>query len=66
MEKYKLRFFFEWGGGCLWSGSHVTTSDLGYGPLDTTDTRLPLSAETMRRSMPRSLTRGAVDKSRAR
>jgi hypothetical protein len=47
--KYKLRFFFEWGGGCLWSGNDAATSDFGYGPLDTTDTKLPLSAETVRR-----------------
>jgi hypothetical protein len=48
-EKYKLRFFFEWGGGCLWSGDEAATRDFGYGPLDTADTKLPLSAETVRR-----------------
>jgi hypothetical protein len=47
--KYKLRFFFEWGGGCLWSGNDAVTSDFGYGPFDTTNTKLPLSAETIRR-----------------
>lgn len=48
-EKYKLRFFFEWGGGCLWPGNDVATSAFGDGPLDTSETTLPLSAETLRR-----------------
>jgi hypothetical protein len=47
--KYKLRFFFEWGGGCLWPGDTAATSDFGYGPLDAPDTNLPLSTETVRR-----------------
>jgi hypothetical protein len=46
--KYTLRFFFEWGGGCLWAGNAAASSDYGYGPLDTVDTKLPLSAETVR------------------
>ena len=46
--KYVLRFFFEWGGGCLWSGSEITTQEFGYGPLDVVPTRLPLSARVIR------------------
>jgi hypothetical protein len=47
--KYALRFFFEWGGGCLWAANDDANTDFGYGPLDTADTKLPLSAETVRR-----------------
>jgi hypothetical protein len=47
--KYTLRFFFEWGGGCLWPGNDTAYTDFGYGPLDMADTKLPLSVETIRR-----------------
>jgi hypothetical protein len=48
--KYLLRFFFEWGGGCLWAGNGATFRDLGYGPLDQIiPTSLPLSAKTLER-----------------
>ncbi len=47
--KYRLRFFFEWGGGCLWSDNDDANTDFGYGPLDTPNTKLPLSNETIRR-----------------
>ncbi len=35
MEKYVLRFFFDYGaGGCLWAGDDFTRNQLGYGPVD--------------------------------
>lgn len=36
MEKYKLRFFFEYGGigDCLWSSNDVTYKEFGFGSLD--------------------------------
>jgi hypothetical protein len=46
---YTLRFFFEWGGGCLWAGDAAADTAFGPGPLDTAGSRLPLSAETVRR-----------------
>jgi hypothetical protein len=40
-----LRFFFEWGGGCLWSGNAAAYADFKYGPYDALDPcPLPLSA----------------------
>jgi hypothetical protein len=47
-QVYLLRFFFEWHGGCLWSGNDAATRDFGYGPLDLLDPcLLPLSAATL-------------------
>jgi hypothetical protein len=43
---YVLRFFFEWGGGCLWPGNDAAYREFGYGPLDMTEV-LPLSLETV-------------------
>lgn len=45
--KYVLRFFFEWGGGCLWPGNDAAYQDLKLGPYDLLDScPLPLSAAT--------------------
>jgi hypothetical protein len=36
-QKYKLRFFFDYGaGGCLWAENDVTRQDFGFGPIDET------------------------------
>jgi hypothetical protein len=48
-EKYKLRFFLEWGDGCLWAGDDAAQAEFGYGPLDTEDGTLPLSPQTWAR-----------------
>jgi hypothetical protein len=49
-EKYTVRFFFEWGGGCLWAGNDATRRDFDLGPYDLLDPcPLPLSAATLRR-----------------
>jgi hypothetical protein len=46
--KYILRFFFEWGGGCLWTGNEPAKQDFGYGPLDLLEPcPLALSAATL-------------------
>ncbi len=48
--KYVLRFFFEWGGGCLWPGNEDAYQDLGLGPYDLLDPcPLPLSVATLER-----------------
>jgi hypothetical protein len=47
---YVLRYFFEWGGGCLWPGDAAAYRDLGQGPLDLREPcPLPLSPQTLRR-----------------
>jgi hypothetical protein len=47
--EYALRFFVEWGGGCLWPNNDAAHREFGSGPLDKPDTRLPLTPETVRR-----------------
>src|SRR5438132_2929084 len=48
--KYTLRFFFEWGGGCLWPGNDAAYRDFAFGPYDLLrPCPLPLSAETLER-----------------
>ena len=32
--KYRVRFFLEWGGGCLWPADAAARDSLGVGPLD--------------------------------
>jgi len=47
---YVLRFFFEWGGGCLWPGNDAARRDLDLGPYDLLDPcPVPLSPTTRRR-----------------
>ena len=47
---YELRFFCEWGGGCLWPGNDAVRHDFGLGPYDLLDPcPLPLSAATRER-----------------
>jgi hypothetical protein len=49
-SKYVLRFFFEWGGGCLWAGNDAARRDLDYGPYDYDEPcPLPLSPATIAR-----------------
>lgn len=31
---YELRYFFEWGGGCLWPGDDASHRDFDLGPYD--------------------------------
>jgi hypothetical protein len=46
--KYVLRFFFEWGGGCLWPGNDAAYRDLELGPYDLLDPcPLPLTGSTL-------------------
>lgn len=41
---YELRYFFEWGGGCLWPGDDAARRDFDLGPYDLLDPcPLPLS-----------------------
>ena len=40
---YQLRFFFDWGAGCLWAGDKATTDRFGYGPLESPPSPLPIS-----------------------
>jgi hypothetical protein len=48
--KYILRFFYEWGGGCLWAGNEAARHAFGYGPYDVgDDCPLPLSPEVLER-----------------
>lgn len=42
MQRYKIRFFFEYGGDCFWGGDDATVERYGY-PIEPTD--LPLPAE---------------------
>ena len=44
MSTYKLRFFFEWGGYCLWSANDEARNKYGY-PIE--PSKLPLSKETL-------------------
>ncbi len=54
--KYVLRFFCEWGGGCLWPGNDAAYDDLDLGPYDLLDPcPLPLSTGVLNRC--RELTR---------
>ena len=47
---YALRFFCEWGAGCLWPGNDATYRDFDLGPYDALDPcPLPLSAEALKR-----------------
>ena len=47
---YKLRFFFEWGGGCLWPGNDAARWDFDFGPFDLLEPcPLPLSAAVRER-----------------
>jgi hypothetical protein len=48
--KYVLRFFLEWGGGCLWPGNDMAYRELGLGPYDLLEpSPLTLSAATLER-----------------
>lgn len=48
--KYVLRFFCEWGAGCLWSGNDAAYHDFGIGPYDLLEPcPLPLTMEILRR-----------------
>ena len=48
--RYVLRFFFEWGGGCLWPDCDESRRVFDLGPYDVLDPcPLPLSAETLER-----------------
>jgi hypothetical protein len=45
---YQIRYFFEWGGGCLWAGNDAANRDFGYGPFDVAKPcPLPLSDQTI-------------------
>jgi hypothetical protein len=47
---YLLRFFCEWGAGCLWPGNDAAYRDFYLGPYDVLEPcPLPLSADTLRR-----------------
>ncbi len=46
--RYVIRFFCEWGAGCLWPGSDAAYRDFGLGPYDVLDPcPFPLSAEVL-------------------
>ena len=46
--KYAVRFFFEWGGGCLWAGNDAARQAFDHGPYDVGDNcPLPLSPEIL-------------------
>jgi hypothetical protein len=47
--KYQLRYFFEWGGGCLWPGNDAAYHQFGLGPYDVSPCPLPLSVESLTR-----------------
>ncbi len=45
---YILRYFFEWGGGCLWPHNDAVRADFDLGPYDLGDhSPLPLSPEIL-------------------
>ena len=44
MSKYEIRFFFEWGGYCLWSANEQAHNKYGYS-IDPSE--LPLSKKTL-------------------
>lgn len=47
-SQWQLKFFFEWGGGCLWPANDAAHRDFGPGPYDLiTPCPLPLSAVTL-------------------
>lgn len=49
-SRYVLRYFFEWGGGCLWAGNEAALVDFAYGPYDYDEPcPIPLSAATVAR-----------------
>ena len=46
VTKYRLRYFFEWGGGpCLWADNDAAIDQFDVGGVDYTD--LPLSPQTI-------------------
>src|SRR5262249_29889415 len=48
--RYVIRFFCEWGAGCLWPGNDAAYDDFNLGPYDLHDPcPLPLSAEILKR-----------------
>ena len=47
--KYVLGYFFDYFHGCLWSNNDKANEDFGFGPLDVSDTNLPLFAQTIQR-----------------
>jgi hypothetical protein len=48
--KYVVRFFCEWGAGCLWLGNDAAYDDFGVGPCDSErPCPLPLSADMLNR-----------------
>lgn len=50
MPTYRLRYAFEWGGGCLWADGDAARAALDLGPLDCADPcPLPLSPATLER-----------------
>jgi hypothetical protein len=44
--RFRVRFFFEWGGGWLWCGNDATREFYGVGPIEG---KLPISAEILER-----------------
>lgn len=42
-KKYKVKFDFEWGAGCLWPGNDACRENFGYGPYDDDSNELNLS-----------------------
>src|SRR5262245_61378046 len=48
--KYALRFFCEWGAGCLWPGNAAAYREFDLGPYDLRDPcPLPLPPDILRR-----------------
>ena len=41
MAKYKMKYWFEWGGTCLWSANDAARKEFGYA-VD--EQKLPISA----------------------
>jgi hypothetical protein len=65
MQRYKIRFFFDWSGDCLWSGDEVTDERYGY-PIFPAD--LPLPDELIQQCKlmaTRWIARGCGNKDRA-
>ena len=40
MAKYKMKYWFEWGGTCLWSANDAARKEFGY---DVDEQKLPIS-----------------------
>ena len=40
MAKYKMKYWFEWGGTCLWSANDAARKKFGY---DVDEQKLPIS-----------------------